>query len=167
MKYLDKANSFISIYKDTRNYMNLIKDDKEFFDDLFYLLLVFGDLTMSNKELGERLKPKDSPKPIPVSTVEKRIHRLKKAKLITGWEERERADGRWITAKRHLQLDPELFSFVAIKDQEQRIFTARLKAATIDIDSKMKDYIPSNAIEEKPAEPPPQPQAFRLEVNWN
>ena len=157
MKYLDKANSFISIYKDTSNYKNLIKDDKDFFDDLFYLLLVFGDLTMSNKELGARLKPTDSPKPIPVSTVEKRISRLKKAKLITGWEERERSEGRWRTAKRHLQLDPELFSFVAIKDQEQRIFTARLQATNKDIETLHPEL---KKISKEPTKPPPRKKSF-------
>ena len=164
MKYLDKANSFISIYKDTSNYKNLIKDDKEFFDDLFYLLLVFGDLTMSNKELGARLKPTDSPKPIPVSTVEKRISRLKKAKLITGWEERERSEGRWRTAKRHLQLDPELFSFVAIKDQDKRIFTARLQATNKDIETLHPEL---KKISEEPAEPPPQNYGYKVEVRFS
>lgn len=162
--YREKANSFISIYQDTPNYQNLIKDDKSFFEDLFMLLLIFGDLTMSNKELGERLKPKDSPKPIPVSTVEKRISRLKKAKLIVGFEERERIEGRWRTAKRHLQLDPELFGFVVIKDQEERIFQARLEASGKEADEKLEAY--KQTFTDRPEEEPP-PQDYKIEVTWS
>lgn len=164
MEYLDTANSFYPIYEGTENYKNLIKDDKKFFKDLFVLLLVFWDLTMSNKELGERLKPKDSPKPIPVSTVEKRISRLKKAGLIIGWEEKERVNGRWRTVKRHLQLEPKLFSFVAIQDQEKRIFTARLQAANEDISRLHPELI---KIDEEPAEPPPTETAYKIEVSFD
>ncbi len=165
MDFLEQANSFKSIYQDTSNYKNLIKEDKLFFNNLFVLLLVFGDLTMSNKEIGERLKPRGSPKPIPVSTVEKRISRLKKAKLIIGWEERERTGGKWRTSKRHLQLSPELFSFVTIKEQENRIFTARLAAASKDIDEKLKNcHI--NLSAEEPEEPPPQNDDYKVEVSF-
>lgn len=164
MDYLDKANNFISIYQDTENYKNLIKEDKKFFKGLFVLLLVFGDLTMSNRELGERLKPEGSPKPIPVSTVEKRISHLKKANLIIGWEERERSEGRWRTARRHLQLAPELFSFVAIKDQEQRIFTARLQAAIDEINKVHPEL--QKMVAEEPPEPPPQ-YGYKIEVSFN
>lgn len=162
MDYLDKGNSFMSIYQDTENYQSLCSEDQKFFKRLFVLLLVFGDLTMSNKEIGERLKEE---KAIPVSTVEKRISRLKKTKLIIGWEERKRTGGRWRTIKRHLQLAPELFSFVAIKDQEKRIFTARVQAAGNDIDSQLEPYKASKAIEREPAEPPPQ-VGYKVEVSF-
>lgn len=168
MNFIERGNTFVTIYEKTENYKSLRKEDQEFFKSLFILLLIFGDLTMSNKELAQRIKKEEekngikSEKPQSISTIEKRISRLKKAKLITGYEEKEFINGRWTTLKRHLQLDPVLFGFSKIEEQEQRIFTARLQAVNKEINSTHPEL---TTISKEPEEPPPQ--NYTIEVKFS
>ncbi len=168
LNFLDKGNTFMSIYEETENYKSLRVEDQKFFKSLFVLLLIFGDLTMSNKELAERIKKEEEKdgvkieRPQPVSTIEKRISRLKKAKLITGTEEKEFVNGRWTTVKRHLQLDPVLFGFSKIEEQELRIQNARLEAYNKEIDMLHPEL---KALSKETEEPPPQ--NYKIEVSFS
>lgn len=169
MDFLDKANTFMSIYKETDNYKNLREEDQKFFKSLFVLLLIYGDLTMSNKELAERIKKEEEKngikieKPQSISTIEKRISRLKKAKLITGYEEKEILNGRWTTVKRHLKLDPVLFGFSIIDDQERRLMKARIEAAN----KETKQLHPELMKLSKKLEEPPPEVGYKVEVIFN
>lgn len=169
LDFLDKANTFMSIYKETDNYKNLREEDQKFFKSLFVLLLIYGDLTMSNKELAERIKKEEEKngikveKPQSISTIEKRISRLKKAKLITGYEEKEILNGRWTTVKRHLKLDPVLFGFSIINDQERRLMLARIEAANKETKQLHPELM---KLSKKPEEPPPE-VGYKVEVVFN
>lgn len=162
-----------TIYQDMDAYQNLTPGDQEFFDSLFPLLIVFPDLNMSNKEIAERLKKyctqknPDAEKPLSISTVEKRIRHLKRAGLISGYGEKsyDSTNQKWTTDKRHLSLDSELFAFMKIKEQEQRILTARLEAANKDLEPMLAAYKETQKKKEEPAEPPPQ--NYRIEVRFN
>lgn len=168
MNFLDRGNTFMAIYEETENYKNLREEDQKFFKSLFVLLLIFGDLTMSNKELAERIKKEEekegikTEKPQSISTVEKRISRLKKAKLIKGYEEREFINGRWTTIRRHLFLDPVLFGFATIEEQEIRIQTARLQACNKEINA-LHPELATLCIPKEPEEPPPK---YKVEVKF-
>ena len=159
LNFLDKGNTFMSIYEETENYKSLRVEDQKFFKSLFILLLIFGDLTMSKEEERDGVKIE---RPQPISTVEKRISRLKKAKLITGTEEKEFVNGRWTTVKRHLQLDPVLFGFSKIEEQELRIQNARLEAYNKEIDMLHPEL---KALSKEMEEPPPQ--NYKIEVSFS
>ncbi|MDE7264510.1 MAG: hypothetical protein K2N64_07600 [Anaeroplasmataceae bacterium] len=162
---LIKANTYTSIYQDMEAYKALRTGDQEFFDALFLPLLVYGDLTWSNEEIAENLKKEEDSEPIPVSTVEKRLRRLKEAKLITRWNRRhyDKKTGVWITAERHLRLDSVLFVFMEIEEQEKRITAAKLQAINQDIDKLHPEL---NNISRQPEEPPPKP-VYKVRVSFN
>ena len=92
-----------SIYKYMPEYLSLREEDQRFFDNLFILLLFNEDKVYSNKYLSQRFN-------IPVSTIEKRIKRITRAKLIRRTVSNEFTEGRWITTARALELDPFTFS---------------------------------------------------------
>ena len=168
MNLLDKANSFQSIYQDMQAYKNLRAGDQEFFDALFLPLLVYGDLTWSNEEIALNLKKDEGAEPIPISTVEKRLRRLKEAKLIVRWNKRyqDKKNGVWITTERHLRLDPVLFVFMSIENQEKRITAARFQAINKDIDKLHPELKNLSKVSKLPEEPPPKP-VYKVRVNFN
>lgn len=168
MNLLDKANSFQSIYQDMQAYKNLRAGDQEFFDALFLPLLVYGDLTWSNEEIALNLKKDEDAEPIPISTVEKRLRRLKEAKLIVRWNKRyqDKKNGVWITTERHLRLDPVLFVFMSIEDQEKRITAAKLQAFNQDIDRLHPELKNLPKTPKLPEEPPPKP-VYKVRVKFS
>lgn len=100
---LKLSSELQSIYKYMPEYLSLREEDQRFFDNLFILLLFNEDKVYSNKYLSQRFN-------IPVSTIEKRIKRITRAKLIRRTVSNEFIEGRWLTTARTLELDPFTFS---------------------------------------------------------
>lgn len=123
-------------------YTSLREEDKKFFDNLFILLLFNEDKVYSNKYLSQRFN-------IPLSTLEKRIKRLARAKLISRKVMSEIQDGKWITTARTLELDPFTFSVLKkrvaeSKNKEDKVIQARTLAA----EKKVKPMLPEETPEE-------------------
>lgn len=91
-------------YTDFVGYVELSEGDKNFFDKIFYLLILQGSITWSNEKLAYMLNDK-------ISTVEKRLSRLEKAGLILRETSREKQNGVWRTVDRVIRLSPQYFSF--------------------------------------------------------
>ena len=153
---LSMAGVFKTIYSDLPEYQNLRAEDKKFFDNLFILLLFNEDKVYSNKYLSKRFD-------IPISTIEKRIHRLYQAGLIKRKVVNELVDSKWITKARTLELDSVTFSFVKAKSEEERIRGARQSALD------KGNYIPLESItlaKEKVFEVADPPPEYHIEVRF-
>lgn len=113
-------------------YLSLREEDQLFFDNLFILLLFNEDKVYSNKYLSQRFN-------IPVSTIEKRIKRIARAKLIRRTVSNELTEGRWITTARTLELDPFTFSQLmkelSTKSKNEKVLQAR----TIALENKKSE----------------------------
>lgn len=113
-------------------YLSLREEDQLFFDNLFILLLFNEDKVYSNKYLSQRFN-------IPVSTIEKRIKRIARAKLIRRTVSNEFTEGRWITTARTLELDPFTFSQLmkelSTKSKNEKVLQAR----TIALENKKSE----------------------------
>lgn len=116
------ASEFKSIYVDIPEYQELREEDRKFFDNLFILLLFNEEKAYSNKYLSQRFS-------IPLSTIEKRIKRLDRAKLIKRKVVNElQENGRWLTKERTIELDSVTFAFVKARTETARIQGARQAA---------------------------------------
>lgn len=147
------------IYQNLDSYKALSEGDQRFFDNLFILLLVSDVKELSNKYLSYRFN-------IPVSTVEKRINHLKKAKLITRSVEYNNYRGKWRAVKSRLDLDPVTFSFARIEEASERLKTVQLEyilAVTKEIEEAHPE-LKQLKERSKPVEPEPQ---YRVEVTWD
>lgn len=116
-------------------YLSLREEDQLFFDNLFILLLFNEDKVYSNKYLSQRFN-------IPVSTIEKRIKRIARAKLIRRSVTNEFTEGRWITTARTLELDPFTFSQL-MKELSQKTGKKEkvLQARTIALENKKSEPV--------------------------
>ncbi len=129
---LKLSSELQSIYKYMPEYLSLREEDQLFFDNLFILLLFNEDKVYSNKYLSQRFN-------IPVSTIEKRIKRIARAKLIRRTVSNEFTEGRWITTARTLELDPFTFSQLmkelSTKSKNEKVLQAR----TIALENKKSE----------------------------
>ncbi len=129
---LKLSSELQSIYKYIPEYLSLREEDQLFFDNLFILLLFNEDKVYSNKYLSQRFN-------IPVSTIEKRIKRIARAKLIRRTVSNEFTEGRWITTARTLELDPFTFSQLmkelSTKSKKEKV----LKARTIALENRKEE----------------------------
>lgn len=129
---LKLSSELQSIYKYMPEYLSLREEDQLFFDNLFILLLFNEDKVYSNKYLSQRFN-------IPVSTIEKRIKRIARAKLIRRTVSNELTEGRWITTARTLELDPFTFSQLmkelSTKSKNEKVLQAR----TIALENKKSE----------------------------
>ena len=130
---LKLSSELQSISKYMPEYLSLREEDQLFFDNLFILLLFNEDKVYSNKYLSQRFN-------IPVSTIEKRIKRIARAKLIRRTVSKEFTEGRWITTARPLELDPFTFS-VLMKELSQKTSKKEkvLKARTIALENRKEE----------------------------
>ena len=92
------------IYTEFEEYMELSPGDKKFFDNLFSVLIYFGEINWSNKKLSEMLGESES-------TLEKRLSRLERSKLIIREVSKQCDFGKWRTVDRVIRLNPFHFQF--------------------------------------------------------
>lgn len=94
----------ISNFRCLDSYINLSEQDKAFFNDLF-MVLIKGPINWSNKKLSNFFRQ-------PESTIEKRLKRLDKAKMIYRECSRYKDQfGEWKVADRIIKLHPKYFDF--------------------------------------------------------
>lgn len=139
---LNQSGELRAVYKDMPEYQALREEDKRFFDNLFILLLFNEDKAYSNNYLSQRFN-------IPLSTLEKRIKRLARSKLIARKVSSELLNGKWVTTARTLELDPFTFSVLkkrvaAAKNKEDKVTKARTLAA----EKNVKPRLPGESLEE-------------------
>lgn len=92
------------IYKDFVAYDELQQKDQEFFDKLFSYLIYYGEINWSNRKLSEMLGESES-------TLEKRLNRLEKSRLIIREVSKQCEYGKWRTVDRVIRLNPFHFQF--------------------------------------------------------
>ena len=92
------------IYKDSEEYQALSPGDQVFFDRLFNVLIYYGEINWSNKKLSEMLGESES-------TLEKRLNRLDKSRLIIREVSKQCDHGVWRTVDRVIRLNPFHFPF--------------------------------------------------------
>lgn len=92
------------IYTDFATYQSLSEGDRDFFDRLFYMLILNGKINWSNEKISKVFG-------VPVSTVEKRLRRIEQADLIIRENQRAQVDGVWRTVERVIRLSPDYFGF--------------------------------------------------------
>ena len=92
------------VYTDFEEYIALSDGDKVFFDNLFKYLIYYGEINWSNRKLSELLGVSES-------TLEKRLNRLEKSKLILREISKQCEYGKWRTVDRIIRLNPFHFQF--------------------------------------------------------
>ena len=92
------------IYKDSDEYQSLSPGDQLFFDKLFNILIYQGEIKWSNKKLSAMLGESES-------TLEKRLNRLDKSRLIIRETSKIREHGVYRTVDRVIRLNPFHFPF--------------------------------------------------------
>lgn len=148
------------IYQNLDSYKALSEGDQKFFDNLFILLLVSDVKELSNKYLSYRFN-------IPVSTIEKRINHLKKAKLITRSVEYNNYHGKWRAVKSRLDLDPVTFSFARIEESSERLKTTVQLEYILAVSKEIEEAHPElKQLKQRSKEEEPEPQ-YRVEVTWD
>lgn len=160
MDLLSEATNLRAIYQNMESYQCLREEDRKFFDNLFILLLVYDDKNFSNKYLAQRFN-------MPISTIEKRIKRLAQAKLIRRCASCEYVESKnhWTTISRTLELDPMTFSFTKIKEQSERIKTAKIEAI-VAMSKEIEAAHPELKTLSKTAPPDEPPPKYKVEVRF-
>lgn len=92
-------------YHEFAEFQSLTDNDKAYFDELYKILIIKGEITYSNAKLAEITNCKQS-------TLEKRLARIEKAGLIVREHAKQKDfDGTWRVVDRVIKLNPELFEF--------------------------------------------------------
>ena len=101
-------NKLKKIYQETSNYQDLKEAERDFFDQIFNVLWISGEMNLTNKYIAERFGY--SP-----STIEKKLRRIERANLIYRQISRFKDENdRWQTL-RIITLDPVLKNFLLEK----------------------------------------------------
>ncbi len=145
------------LYTAKPEYQSLRDGDQKFFKKLFPLLLFSTSNEFSHKYLCNVCT--ETGKPIPESTLQKRLRRLASAKLIHKWEEKDVVDGKWTTMHTYIELEKSTFSFVRAKLLQERIDKARTEALEngVYLDREMVDKMKDKIEEQANPEPPHRP----------
>lgn len=101
-------NKLKKIYEETSNYQDLKEAERDFFDQIFNILWLSGEMNLTNKFIAERFGY--SP-----STIEKKLRRIERANLIYRQISRFKDENeRWQTL-RIITLDPVFKNFLLEK----------------------------------------------------
>lgn len=101
-------NKLKKIYQETSNYQDLGEAERDFFDQIFNILWLSGEMNLTNKYIAERFGY--SP-----STIEKKLRRIERSNLIYRQISRFKDENeRWQTL-RIIILDPVFKNFLLEK----------------------------------------------------